>query len=89
MLLRKVLLLLASLSLAGCALKETPLPATTKILDDMPKVENSVASPCWQQKQIAAQNSYIATVKNDGKEVVYGAPCVVDKPKPAPQPKTS
>lgn len=82
---RKALLLLASLSLAGCAGKETPLPATTKILDELPKVENSPRAPCWQQKQIAAQNSYLATVKNDGKEVVYVAPCVVDKP----QPKTS
>lgn len=45
----------------------------------MPKVQNSAKSPCWQQEQIAAQNSYIATVK-DGKEVVYKAPCKIDKP---------
>jgi hypothetical protein len=86
--LHKALALLASLSLAGCAGNAILLPATTKILDDMPKVDNSTQAPCWMQKQVAAQNSYIATVKNDGKEVVYGAPCVVDKPKPTP-PKTS
>lgn len=71
--------LLISLPLAGCGANAIQLPATSKILDDMPKVQNSAKSPCWQQEQIAAQNSYIATVK-DGKEVVYKAPCKIDKP---------
>jgi len=77
-------LLLLSLPLAAC----TPtgaiqLPATSKILDDMPRVQNSTKSPCWQQEQIAAQNSYVDTIKG-GKEVVYSAPCKTDKPKEAP-----
>ena len=55
----------------------TLLPGTTKLLDDAPKVANSTKSPCWQQKQIAAQNSYFATIKAK-KNVVYKAPCVVD-----------
>lgn len=32
------------------------------------------------QKQVAAQNSYLDTIKN-GKETVYAAPCVVDQQK--------
>jgi hypothetical protein len=40
----------------------------------MPKVANSTNSPCWQQEQIAAQNSYLDTIKS-GKEKVYQAPC--------------
>ncbi len=69
------------LPLAGCAGQtETPLPATTKVLDELPRVQNSTKSPCWQQEQIAAQNSYIDTIKAK-KETVYQAPCKVDKPK--------
>lgn len=45
----------------------------------MPRVQNSTKSPCWQQEQIAAQNSYVETIKG-GKEVVYSAPCKTDKP---------
>lgn len=72
--------LLLALLIPGCAPTETPLPGTTKLLDDLPKVENSTKSPCWQQQQIAAQNSYLATVR-DKKDVTYKAPCDVDKPK--------
>jgi hypothetical protein len=45
----------------------------------MPKVENSRLSPCWQQKQIAAQRSYIDTVTT-GKERVYKAACKDQNP---------
>lgn len=85
MLSRSALLLLASLSLQGCKLFEsaTPLPGTTKLLDDLPKVHNSPKSPCWQQREIAAQWSYLDSAKA-GKEVVYSAPCDTDKPKEAP-----
>lgn len=51
-------------------------------------MQNSPASPCWQQEQIAAQHSYIDTVKA-GRETVYKAPCNVDprpKAKAAPAP---
>jgi hypothetical protein len=82
MLRTSALALLASLSLTACAGSETQLPATTKILDDLPKVHNSTKAPCWMQEQVAAQNSYLATIK-DGKEVVYKAPCRVDQPKVA------
>lgn len=66
---------------------------TSSILDKLPTVENSPKAPCWQQRQIAAQRSYIASVRED-KEVVFGAPCDVDAktaPKSAPkaEPKTS
>lgn len=71
--------LLTSLLLAGCSGKEIPALANSKIIDDMPRVQNSTKSPCWQQEQIAAQNSYVETIKG-GKEVVYSAPCKTDKP---------
>lgn len=85
------LLLLAAVlqaSLSGCETfaSATPLPATKTLIERLPTVQNSTQSPCWQQRQIAAQNSYVATVKS-GRETVYGAPCDVDK-KPA-DPKTS
>jgi hypothetical protein len=50
----------------------------------MPRVDNSTKAPCWQQKQIAAQNSYVQSIKLQ-KEVVYKAPCEIDKPKPEPK----
>lgn len=78
--------LLASLLLAGCADSAILLPATSKLLDEMPRVENSSKAPCWQQKQVAAQNSYLASIK-EKKEVVYVAPCVVDKPPAVPAAK--
>ena len=75
------LLLLTS----GCAGDAIQLPGTTKLLDDLPKVQNSSKAPCWQQKQIAAQNSYLATIKAK-KTVVYHAPCLVDPPVPTEKP---
>lgn len=66
-------LLLAPL-IQGCAGLSTQLPGTTKLLDDLPRVENSTKSPCWQQRQVAAQNSYLATIK-EARATVYKAPC--------------
>jgi hypothetical protein len=51
------------------------------VLDELPRVQNSVKSPCWQQEQIAAQNSYVDAIKSK-QDVVYKAPCKVDQ-KPA------
>lgn len=86
----KASLLPASLCLllGGCSESATLLPGTTKLIDEMPRVANSTKAPCRLQKEIAAQNSYIATIK-EKKEIVYVAPCVVDKPatNAAPQPK--
>ena len=76
--LKKASVPLLSLLLPACAGNGTPLPATTKVLDELPRVENSTKSPCWQQKQIARQNSYVDSIK--GKEVAYKAPCEIDKP---------
>lgn len=67
--------------LTACAGKETLLPATTKVIDELPRVQNSPKAPCWQQEQIAAQNSYVDAIKTK-QDVVYKAPCRVD-PKPA------
>lgn len=75
--------LLLSPALAGClgALKSTQ-PLDPKLVEAIPRIDNSFSSPCWQQEQIAAQNSWIETVKT-GKDVVYVAPC---KSKPQTQP---
>jgi len=70
--------LLTNLALGACALNETPLPASSKILDEMPRVDNSTKAPCWMQKAVAAQNSYVDSIKQK-REIVYSAPCVVDK----------
>ena len=80
MLLKMALALLLSPLLAGCGQNATPLPETSIILDKLPVVENSTKSPCWQQRQIAAQRSYIETVKAK-REAVYAAPCDVDRTK--------
>jgi hypothetical protein len=74
---RQASVLLLLLLLAGCADRETQLPATIKILDDLPRVENSTKAPCWQQRQIAAQNSYVDTIR-DKQARIYKAPCDVD-----------
>lgn len=67
--------------LTACVGNETQLPATTKVLDELPRVSNSPKSPCWQQEQIAAQNSYVDAIKTK-QDVVYKPPCKVD-PKPS------
>lgn len=75
--LNPALALLTSLALAGCA-SATPLPGTSVLLEELPVVHNSTKSPCWQQREIAAQRSYIDTITKR-REVVYAAPCDVDK----------
>jgi hypothetical protein len=70
------------LLLPACAGSETPLPATTKILDDLPRVQNSTKAPCWLQQQIAKQNSYVDTIR-DKAERVYKPPCEIDRQKVA------
>lgn len=47
------------------------------------QVANTTKAPCRTQREIAAQNSYLDSVK-EKKEVVYAAPCDTDKPKEAP-----
>jgi hypothetical protein len=70
--------LLMTLLLAGCADSATQLPATTKILDEMPRVQNSTKAPCWLQMQISAQNSYVDSIRFKAVRV-YTAPCKFDK----------
>ena len=73
-------MLLLALFLPACAASETQLPATTKILDGMPRVHNSETAVCRLQKEIAAQNSYVDTVLTK-REIVYKAPCEIDPKK--------
>lgn len=54
----------------------------------MPRVSNSAKSPCWQQIEIARQNSWFAS-RRAGREIVYDPPCLMDgKPEPKPEPKS-
>ena len=78
---KKAAVLLLVPLLQACAGPETPLPATTKILDGMPRVHNSTKAPCRLQIEIAAQNSYVDTVMTK-REIVYKAPCEVDPKRP-------
>lgn len=50
---------LAACETLGIATKETPPANVAEVLRDVPEVGNSSKSPCWQQRQIAAQRSYI------------------------------
>lgn len=75
--LRKASALLLLLLLPACADSATQLPATTKILDKLPRVANSSAAPCRLQREIAAQNSYIDAIRTE-KDTVYKAPCDID-----------
>jgi hypothetical protein len=84
---------LLCLALAGCGLtgsqeqlaaaSATQAPATTDSVSRVPRVSNSPQSPCWQQIEIAKQNSWFASRKA-GKAVIYEPPCLVDPPKPPP-----
>lgn len=78
MLRKKALALLIALLIPACADPSTQPPATSTLLDKLPRVENSRSSPCWQQQQIAKQNSYLDTLKNN-KETVWKAACDVEK----------
>jgi hypothetical protein len=40
-------------------------------------VDNSAKSPCWQQQQIARQNSWMAAATGTDREAAYKAPCEV------------
>lgn len=76
--------------LAGC---ETLTPSLTNggALAAFKNIPNSAQAPCNMQIAVAEHNSRYDTLR-DGKEVVYKAPCQIDKPKqvPAsPEPKTS
>lgn len=76
--LKKASALLIALAIPGCAAWSTPPPGTSIQLEELPRVDNSRDSPCWQQKQVAAQNSYVDTIKTK-KDAVYKAPCEVEK----------
>jgi hypothetical protein len=79
---------LAACETLGIGTSETQAPASAaSILRGVPKVDNSPQSPCWQQRQIAAQRAYIDSAVS-GKAKAYHADCT---PLPAsqPEPKTS
>ena len=81
-------LFLAACETLGIATKQPPANVA-EILRDVPKVSNSTQSPCWQQREIAAQRSYIES-GIEGKPKRYHAECDDDaKPAAKPEAKTS
>lgn len=80
---KRLAVLLIAASIQGCAGQSTQLPATSKQLENLPRVENSRSSPCWQQKQIAAQNSYLASAIEKKDKPDYKAPCEIEGKKVA------
>jgi hypothetical protein len=74
---KKQMMPLLALAMGACAAPSTPLPATTDLLKDLPRVDNSAKSPCWQQQQIARQNSWMAAATGTDREAAYKAPCEV------------
>ena len=76
--------LLLALVMGGCAGSATPTPSTSPgVLEAFPPIRNSKLAPCDMQREVAAHNSRVATFKS-GREVVYRAPCDIDR---APPPK--
>lgn len=83
-------LFLAACETLGIGKTEAPAPVSAaEVLKGVPEVENSDKSPCWQQRQIAAQRAYIES-NVGGKPVMYHGDCS-DETKSAAkvEPKTS
>ena len=72
---RLLSLLLLSLVMQGCSWTrltgtEVAITGSTKeILTAVPTVQNSTKSPCWQQKEIAAQQSYLRSAISGKEEI--------------------
>jgi hypothetical protein len=88
---------MACLSLGACGIlgtasKTDATVSAASVLKDVPEVENSPKSPCWQQRQIATQRSYIDSVVT-GTTKRYHADCKPPEATPVPaskpEPKTS
>lgn len=79
---------LAACETLGIGAKTEPTVKAASILRQVPTVENSPASPCWQQRQIAAQRSYIDSIIT-GKPKTYHAECKPSVPASPPEQKTS
>lgn len=83
--------LLTGLAMSGCAGSETLGPETSRPLADLPRVTASPRDTCQTQREIAAQNSYVDTIR-DGTEKVYKPACELTpgaKPKAAKSPALS
>lgn len=61
--------------LAACSTL-APTVLASKTLEAIPRVHNSAKAPCPLQRQIAAQNTYLASVSGSlPTGTVYAAPC--------------
>lgn len=54
------------------ATSDVPVASAAAVLRKVPEVENSSQSPCWQQRQIAHQRSYLesAIAEAEGRKVL-------------------
>ena len=69
----------------ACAGKETPPIEPARLTDQIPRVDNDTTARCETQRQIAAQNSWFASLKA-GRAVVYKSDCDLKaKAKSAPK----
>lgn len=78
-----LLLLASTLPLAACSTLTLEPQVNNSALVAVPRVENSAQSPCWQQRQIAAQNSWLDNATKKANAAVYKGPCDLH-PAPAP-----
>lgn len=87
---KPTVLVLALAPMLGACETLTPSLTNGGALAAFKNIPNSPKAPCEMQKAVAEHNSRLDTLRN-GKEVVYKAPCQIDKPSPAsePEPKTS
>jgi hypothetical protein len=87
--LKKFAPLLIAPMIQACGGSSTLPPETISLLQSIPRVDNSPKSPCWQQKQIAAQNTAFEAALKKSKDT-YKPPCEFEKAKPVePQKATS
>lgn len=76
--------------LLGSGANGSAIATDASVLERVPRVEAWSKSPCWQQKQIAKQETFIRSTLAKRDVVVYAAciehPPTVPMPQPSPAP---
>jgi hypothetical protein len=71
--------------LGGCSTLTPGVIDPSAVIKSVPRVHNSPSAPCWQQKEIAAQNAWIDTATGINQKAAYAAPCELQKPQTQPR----